>query len=565
MRFLIGFFALVSVQCFAQSSYVPLNEDYYHLLDRYQVKMGRNLPLFQSVKPFKRADVALLLDSGSAAGVFASGADQFNLTYLGNDNWEWTQAATADSKKPVLRHIYQKKSDFYAVHTEDFDLHVNPVLYFMAGDDSRSADRPFLNTRGFEIRGMIDKKVGFYTYVGENQAVLPSYVMDGMLDNPVVPHEGFWKDYKSGNGVDFLHARGHISFEATRHINIQFGHDRFFIGNGYRSLAFSDFAPPALFLKTNVRVWKLNYTFMINQMTAAVSDTVVRQPLGGLVGNRSGYPNKYNAFHHLSINIGKKLNIGVFESVIFSSADSSGGTGFRADYLNPIIFFRAIEQQNGSSDNVILGLDFNWYALPRVSLYGQFVLDELVIANLRAGNGWWANKFGIQLGAKYIDAFGLANLDLQGELNIVRPYTYSHDTQFGSYTNYQQPIAHPLGANFSELIGIVRYQPVPKLTLKAKLIAAKIGRDGTGENWGADLLKNNAIRQRDFGNTLSQGISNEILFASLSASWQLKHNLFIDGVFTQRNSSSDAIRYNQNTSLATLALRWNIAQRLYEF
>jgi hypothetical protein len=238
--------------------------------------------------------------------------------------------------------------------TPDFDLHVNPVLYLGAGKDSRRDEMLFVNTRGVEVRGMVDNKVGFYTILTDNQALLPSFVAEQMSTTGVVPHEGFWKNYKEGDGVDFLHARGYVSFEATKSIALQFGHDRLFIGNGYRSLIFSDYAPPALFLKGNVKVWKLNYLFLLNQMTAdnrATSNGTFR-----------GYPNKFVALHHLSVNIGKRLNIGVFESVIFSPDDSVGTDHFRLEYLNPIIFYRAIEQQNGSSDNAMLGMDFKWNA-----------------------------------------------------------------------------------------------------------------------------------------------------------------------------------------------------------
>mgnify|MGYP006208617631 CR=1 FL=1 len=203
--------------------------------------------------------------------------------------------------------------------------------------------------------------------------------------------------------MDFLQARGYITFEATKSINLQFGHDRFFIGNGYRSLILSDFAPPSLFLKGNVKVWKLNYLFLLNQMTA---DNRIPRGTGD-----QGYPNKFVALHHLSLNIGSKLNIGVFESVVFSPDDSLNTDHFRLEYLNPIIFYRAIEQQNGSSDNVMLGFDFKYNAARHLSFYGQFVLDEFVIDNIRAGNGWWANKFAVQAGGKYIDAFGVSNLD----------------------------------------------------------------------------------------------------------------------------------------------------------
>lgn len=550
---------LIPAVSFSQSTYVPLNEDYYHRIDRYEVKSGEIIPqLFTSVKPYKRSAIIGYIDSLRSIGVLTSASDEFNLEYLNNDSWEWSSATTSDSQRPFLKHFYRKKSDLYSVSTSDFDLHINPVLYLGAGKDSRRDETLFINTRGVEVRGMVDKKVGFYTYLADNQALLPSYVSDQMASTGVVPHEGFWKHYKEGSGVDFLQARGYISFRATKSIDIQFGHDRHFIGNGYRSLIFSDFGPPSLFLKGNVKVWKLNYLFLVNQMAAS-------RDARSSSGIFRGYPNKFVALHHLSINVGRKLNLGVFESVIFSPDDSLGTDHFRLEYLNPIIFYRAIEQQNGSSDNVLLGLDFKWNAVKRLSFYGQFLLDEFVIDNIRDGNGWWANKFAVQVGGKYVDAFGLPNLDLQGEINVIRPYTYSHHTIFGSYSNFQQPIGHPLGANLKEVVGIVRYQPLPRLNLTGKLVFTNIGRDTTGVNWGSDILKSYRTRQQEYGNTISQGVANDILFGSFTASWQIKHNLFVDASLILRNSESPAVTYNNNTSVTSLALRWNIAQRLYDF
>lgn len=538
-----------------------MNEDYYHRIDRYEVKAGRVMPeIFTSIKPYKRYDIIAFVDTVKRNDGLVSLSDDFNYTYLSNDNWEWSRHDN-NSRHSFLKHFYKKRSDLFHVDTKEFDLHINPVLYLAAGNDSRSSDLLFINTRGIEVRGMVDRKLGFYSYLTDNQALLPSYVQEQMSLNPVIPHEGFWKDYKNGGGVDFLQARGYITLEATKHINVQFGHDRFFIGNGNRSLIFSDFAPPALFLKGNLKVWKLNYLFLISQMTADVSGT----PTGGLQGVNKGYPNKYNALHHLSLNIGKKLNIGIFESVMFSTDDTTATDNFRFEYLNPIIFYRAIEQQNGSSDNVLLGVDFKWNAVRKLSFYGQFVMDEFVIDNIRAGNGWWANKFGLQMGGKYIDALGISNLDLQGEINIVRPYTYSHGTNYANYTSYRQPVAHPLGANFKEVTGILRFQPLPRLMLTGKLSLIKIGRDTTGVNWGSDLLKRSNTRQQEFNNTIGQGVANDILTGSFTASWMLKHNFFIDASIVLRRSESPVAFYHNNTTISSLALRWNIPQRLYEF
>ena len=559
--FALFFFGFLRVTL-SQSNYAPLNEDYYHTIDRYEVKSGQITPhFFTNVKPYKRSDIVAFADSSQQLGQFVSKSDVFNFEYLRNDSWEWSRAETSDSRhKPFLKILYKKKSDLFHVDQPEFELHVNPVLYLGAANDSRRDDMLFINTRGVEVRGMVDRKVGFYAYFTDNQAVLPSYVWEQMSLNPVIPHEGFWKEFKDGKGVDFFQARGYITFEATRHINLQFGHDRFFIGNGYRSLIFSDYSPPAWFIKGNVKVWKLNYLFLVNQMTADVQGNIT-----GLKSSSGGYPSKFTAFHQLSINLGKKFNLGIFEAVAFSSDDSTGTDHFRLDYLNPLIFYRAIEQQNGSSDNVLLGIDFKWLVVKKLSIYGQFVLDEFVLDHIKDGDGWWANKYAIQAGAKYIDAFGVPNLDLQGEVNMVRPYTYSHNTNYANYSSYRQPIAHPLGANFKEVIGILRYQPTPRLNITGKLIYINTGRDSTGVNWGGDILKDNRTREQEYDNEIAQGITNDILYGTLTASWQLKHNLFIDANIVIRKSESDLALYNNNTTVSSLALRWNIARRLYEF
>ncbi len=540
----------------AQSSYAPLNEDYYHWIDRYEIKSGEINPFFFTAwKPYQRHQIAAFADSLLLYDTSLSEVERFNLNYLSNDNWEWSEN-TNESVKPLFKHFYKVKSDLYHVAHPDFDLHVNPVLHFGVGRETEDDVQTFTNTRGVEIRGVVDKKLSFYSFIGENQVINPIYVRR-RIRRDGVPHEGFWKKFKD-NGVDYFTARGYINFQATKHIGLQFGHDQFNVGNGQRSLILSDYSPAYLFLRMNTKVWKINYTNLFTQMTA---DTRVN-PGGSLAD--SGYPEKYLAMHHLSINIGKKFNLGIFESIIYSRSDSIGNN-LQIRYLNPIIFYRALEQQNGSPDNALLGLDFKWLTTKRLSIYGQLVLDEFLLENLKEGNGWWANKFAVQLGFEYIDVFGIDNLDLQLEANLARPYMYTHNTQYGEYSNYRQPLAHPLGANFYEMVGVVRYQPIKKLYLTAKVIVADYGTDGQNENWGGNILLDNITRQTDFGNTIGQGISTHLLFADLTASYQFKHNLFFDVKHIMRKVDSEVPANSEDTNYTSVSLRWNIPQRLHEF
>jgi len=543
----------------AQSTNIPLDQDYYHLIQRYEIKSGQFAPTFHSnIKPYRRSDVASFVDTLYASHQENSRVDQFNLRYLANDNWEWSENENNASNKPLFKALYKNTSDLYHVDSKDFDLHISPVFHFGYGIE-KGQDNLFTNSRGLVIRGMISKKVGFYTYLVENQMRFPRYVRDWINDDRfVVPGEGFWKSFKD-NGVDFFTARGYISFDAAKFINFQFGHDKQFIGNGYRSLVLSDFSNNHLFLKINTNVWRLHYSFMVSEMRADAFGT------SGGSSSLIDYPKKYLAFHRIGVNVTDNFNLGIFESIAFGQEDVSTGTSFELDYLNPIIFYRAIEQSGGSQDNALFGADVTWNFLNRFSLYGQVVLDEFLLKEVKSGDGWWGNKIAYQLGLKYIDVFGINNLDLQLEGNISRPYTYAHKTNFTSFSHYKQALAHPLGANFKEFIAIAHYQPIPKLRLSGKLVLANYGADTDSTNWGANILKSYDDREMDFNNKIGQGVGTDLFFFDFTASYQLKHNLFLDFNQVFRTLDSELPERNMDNTVTSFSIRLNMARREHVF
>ena len=291
----------LSVSTKGQSVYAPINQDYAHLVKRYEIKHGRFLNrLHTQLQPYSRKYIALLADSLSANNTDLSRQDKFNLMYLKNDNWEWSESADNDAKKPFLRYFLDKKSDFYHYRDDDFEVHLNPVLGVGAslerGDVSATR---YLNSRGAELRGMISKKVGFYTFFTDNQAVFPTYVNNEITRLNAVPNEGFYKQGLGEEKVDFITARGYITFDVIKNISLQFGHDKNQIGPGYRSLALSDYSNNYLFLKLNTNVWKINYQNIFGQLTAEVL-------------NADGLrPKKYFATHHLTVNQSKNFKIGL--------------------------------------------------------------------------------------------------------------------------------------------------------------------------------------------------------------------------------------------------------------
>ena len=235
------------------------------------------------------------------------------------------------------------------------------------------------------------------------------------------------------------------------------------------------------------------------------------------------------------------------------------------EYLNPVIFYRAVEQYGGSQDNAMVGADMKWNFLRHFQLYGQFALDEFLLSAYRAGDGWWGNKWALQLGGKYINVFGLPNLDLQLEWNRVRPFMYSHITDYTNYTHYSQPLAHPLGANFDEKLAILRYQPAGRWSFAATLMQADFGKDAVGTNYGGDIFKPYTSRTLDRGNVIGQGVGTQVQLADFSLSYMPIHRLYLEVQQTLRRQQSSLPEETTTTSITQLGLRWNIGRRTHLF
>jgi hypothetical protein len=556
---------------FAQSTYLPLGNKHEQLLQRLEIKMQSDPALnVSTVRPFSRKMVVETVDSlfGKKTGENSisseanpknfslTAIDRYNIQSLLMNNTEWVRGDKSSfaSRHPFLNSIYKTRANFFEVNEKDFFLAINPVLQEQQSVERNNNERVFVNTRGVTLRGLIAGRVGFYTYLTENLERTPAFVQERITDFRAVPGNGRYNVYKN-SGVDYSDARGGVTFNAARYINFQFAYDKNFIGDGYRSLFLSDYSSNYLFLKVSTRIWKFDYQNIYMELNPQFS--------AAMRGNDQLLDKKYATIHHLSLNATKWLTVGLFESVVFGRKNH-----FDFTYLNPIIFLRTAEKQNNSPDNGLVGFDFKANVLKHGQLYGQLLFDELKIKELIAQNGWFGNKFGIQLGAKYIDAFGVNNLDLQGEVNIVRPFTYSHYDSTDNYSHYNQPLAHPLGADFVEAIGIVRYQPFKKLTTSARLIFWKQGLDsGATTNYGSDIFKLYTTRSGgDYGYSLPSGIPSNGLNIQLLASYEIKENFFIDGsVLFRKLTTAGNYFAEKKTVMVSAGIRLNMFRREYDY
>lgn len=426
------------------------------------------------------------------------------------------------------------------IEGNDYWFLFDPILDLQVGKDTEADfGATYNNTRGILIQGGLGKHFTFSTAFYESQGRFAQYFNDYVEsiaawgpDPAIIPGRGIAKRYKI-DAYDYPVADAYMSYSPVKFANIQFGYGKNFIGDGYRSLLVSDVASPSPYLKLNVNFWKIKYTSSWLWLKDVRPEVTVDKT----------YLTKYMANHYLSWNVSKRLNIGLFESVLWTNTNDRG---FDVNYLNPLIFLRAIEFQTGQgAGNAVLGFTSKYKLNNSMNLYGQFILDEFSLSDVTGGDKSWKNKFGFQLGYKYYNAFAVKNLLLQAEYNQVRPYTYSHNTIVLNYGHNNQSMAHLWGANFREFILIGRYN-YERWFADAKLILGVRGLDFNTEtdtySYGGDIYRDYNDRPYDTGVKIGQGIKTKTVNAEIQAGYLVNPatNLKVFGNISYRNFNPDA-------------------------
>lgn len=455
---------------------------------------------------------------------------------------------------------------FALVQGEDFWFTFDIMADLQMGRDTESELNTFNNTRAVNVTGGIGKKLNFYTSFYESQGRFAEYFNDYARSikpdggNPaVIPGRGIAKEYDK-DAFDYPVAEAYLSYTPSKFFNFQFGHGKNFIGDGYRSLFLSDVASPYPYFKINTKFWNIKYT----NLWMTLQD--VRPELT----EDGAYRQKYVALKYLSWNITKKFNLGLFEAAVW---DDVNDRGFDINYLNPLIFYTAIEFATGSrAGNSLIGLSGK-YKHKSFSFYSQLVFDEFRFGEMFSSESWWANKFGWQLGAKYHNAFNVDKLMLQAEYNVIRPYTYSHDELNYNYGHNNQPLAHLWGANLRELIAIARYSQ-GRWFANAKLVFGERGLDfNTPEDpysYGGDIFRDNDDRKSDYNNKVGQGNSTDVFIGDLQVGYLINPatNLKLFGGITYRdfNPMAPTAGFNPtNTTWISVGLRTDMFNWYFDF
>ena len=344
------------------------------------------------------------------------------------------------------------KKHLIEVKGKDYYLTISPVADLRMGKDRLDTleRRLYQNTRGILIEGDLLKNFSFSTAFYENQARFSDYESNyytslGELypnqttgkynpQNAVIPGAARTKPF-DGDGFDYAYAQGDFIYRMNDRVYVSAGNTPHFVGDGYRSVLYSDNSAGTPFLRGDFKILKnLEFTYLRSRLL-----NLMRKPVSTTV--EANYEQKGMAMHYLTYKIpAANMAISFFESTIWYKGDSLNGTRTNPMFFQPLPFLSEtlIDQDNISS---VTGLNLSILVKRSHRLYGQFALTDLDF-----------DRYAFQVGYRGTNWFDLKDLMVQVEYNQVSAGMYRTENRRLNFVNFNLPMAHPKGNSFSELL-----------------------------------------------------------------------------------------------------------------
>ncbi|HWB25183.1 MAG TPA: hypothetical protein VG738_06875 [Chitinophagaceae bacterium] len=458
-------------------------------------------------------------------------------------------------RKFLMEHLLQ-------VQEKGFNLYGDIIVDEYIGKSKRydkkigskeiNVKTPSMDTRGFELHGNVSNKFFFETNFYENQGKFGGYIDSFVRANHIIPGQDNFKNNGDGSGFDFSSSSAKITYIPSSHLLFDLGYGKNFIGDGYRSLLLSDWSINYPYFRTSLTFNNFQYSVMWSEYISSIDRTQ---------NNKLGYFRKWSQTYLIDWKATPILTLSLFESVIWPDATH---TPYRdkdvsPSLISPVIFLHGSKSPSGIENNDIVGFNAKVKIYDRSYAYGQAVVNEL------GKSSSWSNRTGFQVGIRSNDVFEIRGLNVLGEFNTVRPYTYAGSSQDVSYTNANQPLAHPLGANFKELLLVATYS-YNRWWLRAEGFLANYGLDSGASDYGHNVFIPLPSQSPVTGNvTTGQGVPTKIQYADIKAAYILnpQSNLRIEAGATYRHEFNDFSNYKD--FIFYIGIRMTFRSLLYDF
>lgn len=518
--FIICLSLTLSGQLFSQQDFLPLHYEVKSLYETHLNKLDVNF--HTCVRPYNRHEV--LLTGADSAVKEKKGA--IKISRLG-DEFIYGFSLKDSSSSP-------------------FSVIALPLMNGSYGL-SLSSDTSFIQSgAGAMLDMQLKNKLAVYGEFYTDNSSWADWTGNFADSTQILPSLGYAHETKAGYSYTML--SGYFSYTPHPYFNFRAGYGKNFFGDGYRSMLLSDNAYNYPYLSVTTSFWRVKYVNLFAMM----------DDIRGTDGENSQFKKKFTSMHFLNWNISRRVSLGIFEAIVWQAKDTLLNRQFDINYLNPFIFYRPVEYSLGSADNALMGLNLKVKITDNYLVYGQALIDEFLLSEIKKDSGWWANKYAFQAGAKILEPFKVKNLQLQYEFNMARPFTYSHGSTLQNYAHFNAPLAHPLGSNFKENVIFARYG-FKNFQLENQTNFAIYGTDSSVLSYGGNVYQSYNNRAQDYNNVIGQGLKNDLFYNKFTISLILipsvNLRLFVSHIYRQLK--------NENQTVTSHYLQAGLSTRLW--
>ncbi len=138
------------------------------------------------------------------------------------------------------------------------------------------------------------------------------------------------------------------------------------------------------------------------------------------------------------------LEFGFSETAVVTGV----GRGFDLRFTNPFMAIYATQQEGDREQREVnLSHALHWFLIPhpKLALYGEFLVDEIILKERPEDSPPRPDNLGFLQGASIIDPFGWFGTTLTTEYVRLNSFTYVHRGLNTDYEHFGSPIGHPFG------------------------------------------------------------------------------------------------------------------------
>ena len=434
---------------------------------------------------------------------------------------------------------------YYFTDSSKFNVFVNGFIQnnFIyennrSTDESRNVN---LIKYGGELRASFLKNLGFSIY-GSNGTFQGDKSL-AQTQGSLRYNFKFNYDKLDEGGVDFFDETEGFFIGDWDVFNFKIGRDRVNIGYGKIKSLIGSNSPPFDYISLNVNYSILGFSYFHGKLLG--TETRFSDPVQGQIKTIS---DKYLAYHRISFDFGKHLNLSFGEMLVYSNRSIDFA------YLNPFNYYKSAEHANLDRDNSMLFVDFQNNSIKGLSLYGMMLIDDLDFGKL--GTSYFGNQALIELGVKTIPFYNSFPIEFEMQYIRIDPYVYTHRIHDNNFANNDFSLSDILNPN-SEIISLsLNYPLTHRLFLNAGFTYTIHGANETDlngnvlTNFGGNVLVGHREIDSDDAKFLD-GIREYSRILNFDISYEPINNYYI-GLITSFRNSTPANSIKQESILANI-------------